>query len=802
MDATVDGIASGLRVIEIGNSVAVAVAGVTFADAGADVLLVEPPGGSPLRQEPAFAMWARGKRSTVIDLARADERERLTALLADADVCIIGLKPASVDRFGLSPEQLRAIAPQLVVATLSGFGTDGPFRDVPIHDGVMQARGGRMLDFAPLAGGARPAFAAVPVTAHAASAALLLGIFAALRERERNGGLGQHIETTLAQALAVYDLSSWAPGTPVRPSGDSPFLPYAPARTADGVWVQFAQNGPALFADYIRVLGLDAEFDSTTLFTTADAELKRAARQRILERVASATWAEWQSVFAAERNLSVERFHAPGEALAHPQFRAIGDVVEIDDPVRGVVTQLGPLVDVATHPLRARGPAPALGAAPEPIRARATSERHVDATRPATGGSSAGGLLAGVTVIELGMWIALPFAASQLADLGARVIKLEPFGGDPMRGASRVALKMVQGKESVVLDLKGPEAQEIVHRLVARADVLMHSYRPGVPERLGIDFETLRRINPRIVHLYNGSYGSRGPKSHAPAFHVTGGAVAGGAYAQAGAGCPPPNDHVLDADDTVAVGRRLALANEANPDFNSAVVAAAAVAMGLFARERTGEAVALETRMMLSCAWAMSEHFTDHPGRATPSLPDADLLGRSARYRLYRAADGWVFLAVPSSRDLERLCDLLGLAPLLRDDRFRTPEGRARHDTELADALATALAEHRADDLETRLTSHGVACVRADHGPYGAWLFEQPWARAQGMVAHVTDSMIGPYDRYGPVVRSTHPHAPGGAHTAGHDTAALLRELGYTDEEISRLADARVIALGDPEPPA
>lgn len=786
------GIASGLRVVEIGNSAALSVAGVVLADAGAEVIMVEPPGGSPLRDQPAFAMWARGKQSMVADLTQAPDRARVMELIGEADVCMIGLKPASTDRFGLAYEALRAVGPRLVVARLSGFGYQGPYRDIPVYDGVMQARGGRMLDFSSLAGGERPAFTAVPVTAHAAAAAMVLGVFAALRERERDGR-GQLVETSLTNALSVYDLLSWAPGSsaPQRRE-DAPFLPYANGRTADGIWIQFAQNGPALFADFLRALDLDHELDAAALYASTDPAVKRAVRARVLERVASKTWAQWQQCFSTERNLSVERFHAPGDALRHPQFLAIGDTVELHDPVHGDTSQLGPMIDVPANPLLPRGAAPSLDS-------RADTERS-EATFAPTNSHSRGdelpgsGLLAGVTVIELGMWIALPFAAAQLADLGARVIKLEPLGGDPMRATGAVAMKIVQGKQSVMIDLKAPAARDIVHRLIARADVLMHSYRPGVPERLGIDFETVRAINPRIVYLYNGSYGSTGPKAYAPAFHVTGGAVAGGAYAQAGAGCPPPPDRELESDETIAVSRRLALANEANPDFNSAVVAAAAVAMGLYAQSRTGEAISLETRMMLSCAWTMSEHFIDYDGRPARPEPDAGLHGLSALYRLYQTTDGWVFLAAPRPRDFLRLCDALGIAHLAADNRFSTAEARAANDEALAHTLAATFARHEADALETELTTLGVACVRADYGTYSQWLFAKEWAEQQGMVVDAPDSIVGPYRRHGPVVHSQHPHRPGGARAAGADTHGVLSELGYSDQEIDAFIAAGVVA--------
>ncbi len=788
------GIAAGVKVVEIGSSLSVALAGMTLADAGAEVLTIEPPEGSLLRQEPAYAMWGRGKGSVVLDLGQPVGQDRARALIHDADVLLIGLKPASVDRLGLGFDSFANEAPQLVYAAVTGFGSKGPYRDVPVYDAVMQARGGRMYDFSAIFDGTRPAYAAAPVAAYGAAMALLKGVFGALRERERNGGRGQRVETSMARALAVFDLVGWIPGgpPPLRVE-DVPFLPYSVARTADGVWIQFAQNGPALFADFLRVLGLDGEINYLdALMPAADSSVKRTHRERVQERIAEHTWAEWQERFADERNLSAERFHPPGEALGHEQFQAIGDVVDVPDASGRMTRQLGPVFEALQRPLRPAGAAPALGAndAVESLfGGRSTLPREVGDESP-----PGPGLLSGVTIVELGMWIALPFAATQLAELGARVIKLEPLEGDPMRALGPVGYKIVQGKESLAIDLKHPDAREIVHRLVARADAVVHSYRPGVPERLGIDFETLRKINPKLVYLYNGSYGSRGPKSYAPAFHVTGGAVAGGAWAQAGEGCPPPQGAELSRDEMARVSRRLELANEANPDFNSAVTAAAALTMGLYAREKSGEAIELETRMMLSNAMMMSSDFIEYEGRPPRREVDADLNGLGPLYRLYQAAEGWVFVAAPRQRDFERLCAALEIPEAASDERFATAAGRDSHSDALANALGAAIAKREASDLEADLSERGVACMRADEGPYRNWLFEQEWAREQGVVVDIAESQDGPYTRYGAPLTNDRPVPLRGAFPAGGDTRVLLEEVGFSPEEIDGLLESKVVA--------
>jgi len=790
--ATGKAIAGDLNVVEIGSSLSVALAGMTLADAGAEVISIEKPGGSLLRSEPAYAMWSRGKRRVELDLTEEAGKARALELVRAADVVMLGLKPASLERLGLDHETLSEGAPQLVSAYLTGFGVDGPYRDVPVYDAVMQARGGRMYDFSTMHAGERPAYSAAMVPTYGAAMALLTGVFGALRERLRNDGRGQRVETSLARAQTVYDLIGWWPGgpPPLR-TDDVPFLPYSVARTKDGVWIQFAQNGPALFTDFLRVLGLDGEVDYLDAMSqTAEPAIKQRHRDLVQGKIREKTWSEWQVAFADERNLSAEPFHAPGEALDHPQFEAIGDTVEVPDASGRATRQLGPIVDAPTRPLRPAGPAPGASDA----SAGFTGAPGADLAGAEAGRDERGpGLFSGVTVVELGMWIALPYAATQLAELGARVIKLEPLAGDPMRSTGPVGFKIVQGKESLALDLKRPEATEIVHRLVKRADAVLHSYRPGVPERLGIDFETLSRLNPSLVYLYNGSYGSRGPKSYAPAFHVTGGAVAGGAFAQAGAGCPPAPDAALSDAERADVSRRLELANEANPDFNSAVTAAAATAIGLYHRERTGEAIPLETRMMLSNAMMMSPDFIAYEGKPAGREVDSELNGLGPLYRLYAAAEGWVFVAAPQPRDFERLCSSLGLEPLVSDERFATPEARAQNADGLADAIGAAVAKRGATELEEALSAAGVACMRADEGTYRTWLFEQDWALEQGVVCDVDDSMAGPYRRYGSPIVNDRPVTLAGAQPHGRESRSLLEELDYTSDEIEALFAAGVV---------
>src|SRR5205823_4113296 len=137
-------------------------------------------------------------------------------------------------------------------------------------------------------------------------------------------------------------------------------------------------------------------------------------------------------------------------------------------------------------------------------------------------------------IVDFSTFYAAPFATALLADLGARVIKVEPPGGEVSRFAagSMLSYKTTAGKESLAVDLKTTEGQAIAHKLLTRADVVMHNFRPGVPERLGIGYEQARKLNPRVVYHYGAAYGIDGPYWFKPAMHPIGGAVGGGAILQ------------------------------------------------------------------------------------------------------------------------------------------------------------------------------------------------------------------------------------------------------------------------------
>jgi crotonobetainyl-CoA:carnitine CoA-transferase CaiB-like acyl-CoA transferase len=415
----------------------------------------------------------------------------------------------------------------------------------------------------------------------------------------------------------------------------------------------------------------------------------------------------------------------------------------------------------------------------------------------ATGASPAGPAappLDGVVLLEAATMIATPVASVLLADLGARIIKIEPLGGE--LGRTLPMMKTLEGKESITVDMKHPQGREVVHRLAAKADVFLHNYRPGVPEKLGIDDATLRARNPELVYLYVGGYGKDGPAEKMPAYHPVAGAVCGNAARQAGRGVLTREP--ADMAERKALSLHLGVANEGHPDPVTGALGATALLLALARRARWGETVEMSTSMLCASAYLLSAEWIRYAGRPAISELDAGLHGTHALDRLYPTADGWLFVGVDSSDAYARLVEVLVAsagdpARPLADARFATVAGRRAADDELVALLTTVLAARTADEWERLLLVVRVGAVRADRGTF-AWFQQREMAAGRDAIGKVvTSPQRGEHRRTGAVVDMDGVGDVRGANLPGQQTVAILTELGYTPDEIDRLVQDAVV---------
>ena len=797
----------GITVLDFTSGRAGGVATMVMSDFGAEVIKVEPPGGEKFRRSPGSIQWNRGKKSIVLDLKTQDGRDNARELAQISDVVVENFRPGVTRRLGIDYDTLRAGHTELVYATLTSFGPQGPYANYKGYDAVVAAKSGRMMMFAGQNPREGPNYVVVQGVCHAAATALIRGITAALYVREKTG-LGQRVETSMLKAVTTYDHVSWIhgqmvetqpdtspPGASVGTGRPNP-TGYLPARTKDGHWIQLGNVVERLFRSMVHWLDMDFIYEDPRFKTAPflDQESVAALERIMLEKVQEKTLEEWMTIFLGEAgDVAAEPYFTSEQALDHPQIVHNGNVQDVDVPGLGITRQLGPMVNMRRTPASTQGPAPAPGQHTAEVLARLQG----DARSHPNGANNPMPKhpLEGITLLDLGTVINGPLGCALVAELGARVIRIEAPGGDWGRqGMAMTAHRTMAGSEGICLDLKTPEGQEIMGKLAAKADLLLHSMRPGAPERTGIGFEQLSKINPNLVYLYAGGYGSTGPYSHRPSMAPIAGAVSGGGVAQMGRDAFSPPDQSMSIDDIAAVARQLKRANDGTADHNTAMVNAVGLVLGLYARERTGKAQYVESTMIAANAYANVDDFYWHEGKQPRPLPDSGGYGLHALYRLYQAKSGWVFLACPFEDEWEALCRTIDRTDILDDLRFATPEMREEHDDALADELARVFAGEDPLYWEQLLTAADVACVKAeDRGMY-FFFNEDPHVRENGLLTQVEAPRYGEFWRYSPVVDfSDSSGRAGPGPLKGQHTRPLLRELGYTDEQIHELKQRKVV---------
>lgn len=805
---------TGLRVIDLSPTRVGAQVSQLFSDFGAEVRWVEPPGGAPIRSQPAFPFWARGKQSLELDLRTDSGRDRIFELACDADVLVESFRPGVLDRRKLGFEPLAAANPRLVYTSITGFGRQGPLAGVKAYEGLVAAKIGLSQGFSRLFPSGRPPLLGVPWCSFSASQVALHGTLTALLERE-SSGLGQHVDVNLVQSFYALDTWGWFehlvdrkwPGAyqrvasfdeEGRPTGPFPYFLLV-GLTKDGHWLQFAQVAPHLFQALIRALDLGRLFTDEKWkgFPMLEEPERRLEAWTLLQQgVRSKTLAEWQSIFEEDPNIFAEEFRAGPQVLDHRQLAALDAVVEIEDAERGSIRQPGALVALHASPARLGASAPRLNEhrpveAAERVRAMASSRAPAGPeTLP----------LGGVTVLELAGLFAAPFGATLLADLGARVIKVEPLEGDPIRTIipfpEAGGAKVMQGKESICVDLATEEGLALVHQLVARVDVVMQGFRAGVAERMGLGFERLRERNPELIYVNAQGYGNTGPDGHRPAYAPSFGAAAG--IARAGVGALLTDEKDLDAAQIRESARQLTVGGTnvaAQADGFAALGVATSMLLGLLSRARGQGGQEIDATMLGTSAHAMSALAVTSPGWPAEPMPDPELRGIGALYRVYDAKRGWIFLAAPAAHEWAPLA--AALAPwvdLSTDPRFDTAAARETNDGELAGVLDRVFATRPAAEWEAELLAADVGCVAVATDSVESVLADDAFGRAHGYLVDTRHPTFDEHARLAPLVRfSRSATCANGGVLAGSHTDAVLGELGLDGTTIADLRERKVV---------
>ena len=389
---------------------------------------------------------------------------------------------------------------------------------------------------------------------------------------------------------------------------------------------------------------------------------------------------------------------------------------------------------------------------------------------------TAGGPLDGIRVLDLSAYIAGPYACSLLADSGAEVIKIEPPQGDALRHypstlpqESRGFLGTNRSKRGIVLDLKQPEGQEVLLRLIERADVLVHNFRPGVAGRLGIDYDRLRKRYPRLIYCALTGYGESGPLKDQAGYDQVLQSISGICALQGVPGEPQ-----------IVYGSVV--------DYFAASQIAYAVTAALYRRERTGEGQCVGVSLLASALTMQSGRFVwaeDEPREVSRDLRSGGVSG------IHPTKDGNLYLSANAPHFWQSLCELIGLPELAHNEAYDTVRKRAQRAAELVPKVRAALRTRTALEWEE---------VFGDRVPCGAVrpiedMFDHPQVLAEGLVAEYEHPDVGRYRGLGkPLKFSEAPGAePYAAPTLGQHTAEVLMRYGYSEQDLRHLGELGVI---------
>jgi crotonobetainyl-CoA:carnitine CoA-transferase CaiB-like acyl-CoA transferase len=793
------GALSHLTIVEIGSAAATSYCARLFADFGATVWKVEPPRGDPLRraapltpqgQGAWFAFLNFNKSSVALDPHEAGASAALMELIGSCDILIDGRDIDAADCPSFDLAALQRNRPRLIYLAADWFGSDGPYANFEATDSTIRALTGLVK----LVGPAEGPPAHVPDFQTGILAGLWGFVAAASGVLGRmNDGRGRSSTLSVFESsIAVSEylmFESFARGDIMRRIGVNRFWPTFPVgiyETREG-WLGVTTVTPAQWGAFCDMLGLYDLRDDATLFLGVDRlQHMEQIESRFIPKLKQRTAQEWFAE-GLRRKIPIVPVPDIGDLIGDAEKKARGAIVPIEISGESGFSA-GSMQRLTGTPPQRGGRVPAIGES-QPARARAS---HVAApVEPATDG--AGRLpLEGVRVVDFSMGWAGPICTRTLADLGADVIKIEAIQyPDWWRGVDRRPAYVLdqmyeksvrycimnRNKRGITLDLTRPQGLQLAKRLLTDADAAVDNYSVEVLPKLGLGYEVLSKLNPKLVMMSMSAFGAGSIHRDCRAYGSTLEQGSGLPSVVGEPGGPPVMSHTAFGD---AVG---------------GLNGCAAVLTALIHARLTGEGqfidlAQIECMMPFAAPWIVMHSIDGKiPEKYGNRHPDF------VPHGCFRCAgdDDWVVIAISSDAMWPKLASLLGRADWAADASLKTAAGRRNIEREIEAEIAQWTLARAADEAMTALQAAGVASGVAR---LPIELLQDPQLQARGFIQEIDRPFIGRHPQPSmPFRQNEQPFAIRSAPpTLGqHNHDILSGMLGLSDAEIEQLSRDGII---------
>ena len=794
------GALAGLRVLDLTGRMG-GYCGLLLANLGAEVVLVEPPGGDPMRSQGpfkndvahpegsiSFAAYHTNKHGVVLDLQVEGDRETFCSLARHADVLIEDKPVGYLDGVGLGYRELKTINPALVMTSITGFGLSGPYREFKAPNIVAFAMGGLMN----LCGhpGRAPLVGPCDVAYHLGSVHAAFGTLVALYNRW-NSGKGDHVEVSLQDVLVAdpflriitrYSVT----GEILERSGHSQSTTVAETYRCKDGYARIFCNQPDHWRRLVEWLGKPQELTDPKLEIVQNRFPLRPLLDKLIEARTSeydvqAFFEEFQS-----QRLAAAPINSPSAFLNDEQTKHREFIVDVDHSYLGCHHFPGDPYKFSESPWRIERGAPSLGEHQQEVTSRFARQSSWSSQMdsPALPSAISHALFSGIRVLSFPTGIVGPALGSLLAEHGAEVISIEagrtlrsPQRGQRFQVASD--LESHRNKKRIAINMKHPEGLALAKKLIAVSDVVAENFSARVMASWGLDYPKMKEVRSDIIMASLQAFGQTGPRREFVSFGPILMAFSGMTY--------------LWRDPEIE--RPGAACQTAFPDYVAPSYGAIAIMAALHYRARTGKGQYIDLSQAESAASMIGGAYLELLINGREPQPQGNLSSSAAPHGCYRCKgdDRWCVISVETEEEWQRFCEIVQHREWVTDLRFANRDARLTNSRDLDTLVESWTIQRTPHQVMVLLQRDGIAAGIVQTAED---LYRDPHLRERGFARDVCLPQAGFATRVGPTARlgESRISKEETVHSAGEDNEAVFGELlGLSSETIKDLTEREVL---------